>query len=87
MTEFVPTTTESYRRQHLARADELSTDPHVPGRSGPALCATSHGVIDEERANYWRQGFDPGAQPLVVTDLPLCKRCAKTAELIEKDGL
>jgi len=81
MPEYVDTTTESYRVRHLARPADLTTSPHGPGRSGRPLCRVNNldGVIDQQRATFWREGFTPGARPLVIADLPLCKRCAKTA--------
>lgn len=83
MSRFVPMTTESYRKQHLARPEDLNADSWVPGRSGMALCPTE--VIDQARADYWRRGITPDAKPLVIADLPLCKRCERAAGRIDAE--
>lgn len=84
--ELVPTTTESYRIRHLSHPDDLvSTPPGVPGRHGPSLCRVNNlgGVIDQARADFWTRGFRK--QP-VITDLPLCKRCARSAPASQEGG-
>lgn len=79
MSTLHPVTTYSRKRQHLAKT--LNPSPRG-GNSGDTLCheeGYDQALVDAERVLYgW-----PGA---VVADLPLCRKCEKSAERLRGES-
>lgn len=78
MSDLVPVTPWVRRRQHLAETENLQDDPQRPGRFGRSLCNQDSGRVYDQawmtaELERWSEA------PVLLTDLPLCKRCERSA--------
>lgn len=85
--DFIGTTTETTKTRHLSRPEDLRPFVDVPGRFGQSLCRVNNlgGVFDQARLDDLTRR-SPYRKTVVIADLPLCKRCAKSAPASQESG-
>jgi hypothetical protein len=90
VSEYVETTTASFRRRHYASTSDLHGHPDLPGLQGDSLCHVNNlgGVFDQVRADHWVEIVARGGvrNGINIADLPLCKRCARSAPASQEGG-
>lgn len=90
--EFVDVAIETAATRHLAKPETLRTQGVFPGRKGAALC----GVVglDQKALDHWRIRARGGSRSNLarsrgrvrIADLPLCRRCARSAPVSQEGG-
>jgi hypothetical protein len=85
--ELVDVTTETTKTRHLARPGDLKPFLDVPGRFGQSLCHVNNlgGVFDQARLDDFTRK-NSYRKPKRIADLPLCKRCARSAPVSQEGG-